>query len=96
MEQTGGRLLRNAGSWYEHQSVMMVITNEGEVLGASIGPGSNSQYISLTKLKKIQRLLLDLKLSTMIMTFIIWRLKILVTLEGIGKITIKFKISNEI
>ena len=52
MEQTGGRLLRTAGSWYQHGFVYDGFTNEGEVLGASIGPGSNSQYISLTKLKK--------------------------------------------
>jgi hypothetical protein len=49
MEQTGGRLLRDAGSWYRHWSVFDGFTNRGEVIGAGIGPGSNSQYISLTK-----------------------------------------------
>ena len=32
MEQTASRLLRNAGSWYEHGGLMTVILNEGEVL----------------------------------------------------------------
>ena len=40
MEQTASRLLRNAGSWYEHGWTYDGYTNEGEVLGAGIGPGS--------------------------------------------------------
>ena len=36
------RLIRNAGSWYEHYYVYDGYTNKGEVLGSSIGPGSNS------------------------------------------------------
>ena len=62
MEQTGGRLLRNAGSWYAHSFVYDGFTNEGEVLGASIGPGSNSQYISLTKLKENSKITLGLEI----------------------------------
>lgn len=46
LEQTGGRLLRSAGSWYHHSWVNHGYTNYGEVLGARIGPGSNSQYLS--------------------------------------------------
>jgi hypothetical protein len=34
MEQTASRLLRNAGSWYEHGWTFDGYTNEGEVLGA--------------------------------------------------------------
>jgi hypothetical protein len=49
LEQTGGRLLRNAGSWYTHFMVNAGYTNRGEVLGAGIGPGSNSHYLSLVK-----------------------------------------------
>ncbi len=54
MEQTGGRLLRNGLSWYIHSRVRHGYTNNGEVLGASIGPGSNAHYISMawTKGKK--------------------------------------------
>jgi len=49
LEQTGGKLLRNAGSWYMHSAVYDGYTNNGEVLGAGIGPGSNSHYFSVTK-----------------------------------------------
>ena len=38
MEQTGGRLIRNAGSWYMHYRVYHGYTNNGEVMGAGIGP----------------------------------------------------------
>ena len=56
MEQTGGRLLRNAGSWYEHTYVYDGYTNKGEVLGSSIGPGSNSHYVSLNKINEIEKI----------------------------------------
>tara|TARA_R110001592_G_scaffold296187_1_gene566545 strand:- start:10801 stop:12477 length:1677 start_codon:yes stop_codon:yes gene_type:complete len=54
LEQTGGRLLRDAGSWYLHGGVTQGYTHNGEVLGASIGPGSNVHYLSVawTKGKK--------------------------------------------
>ena len=51
MEQTASRLLRNAGSWYEHGWVYDGHTNRGEVLGSSIGPGSNSHYISINRIR---------------------------------------------
>ena len=50
MEQTAGRLIRNAGSWYEHPWVKDGYTHKGEVLGSGIGPGSNSHYISINKI----------------------------------------------
>lgn len=50
MEQSASRILRNAGSWYEHGWVYDGYTNKGEVLGSSIGPGSNSHYISLDRI----------------------------------------------
>ena len=56
MEQTASRLLRNAGSWYEHSWVFDGYTNEGEVLGASIGPGSNSHYFSISRIKEKEKL----------------------------------------
>ena len=58
LQQTSSRLLREAGSWYRHSYVYHGYTNYGEVLGASIGPGSNSQYISLTKFDKLNSLTL--------------------------------------
>ena len=56
MEQTASRLIRNAGSWYEHPYIFHGYTNRGEVLGSSIGPGSNSHYISLSKVKFNERI----------------------------------------
>lgn len=54
MEQTGSRLIRNAGSWYEHNYVYDGYTNKGEVLGSSIGPGSNSHYFSLSRIRDME------------------------------------------
>ena len=56
MEQNATRLLRNAGSWYEHFYIYDGYTNKGEVLGSSIGPGSNSHYISVNKIKLNQKI----------------------------------------
>ena len=56
MEQTASRLVRNAGSWYMHNRVYHGYTNNGEVMGAGIGPGSNSQYFSISKISENQRL----------------------------------------
>lgn len=52
MEQSGGRLLRGGGSWYRHAFVRHGYTNKGEVLGASIGPGSNSNFLSFKRISK--------------------------------------------
>ena len=56
MEQTAGRLLRSAGSWYEHGYTTDGYTNEGEVLGAGIGPGSNSHYFALSRIRGKEKL----------------------------------------
>ena len=56
MEQTASRLLRNAGSWYEHGWAYDGYTNEGEVLGAGIGPGSNSHYFALNRIRDKEKL----------------------------------------
>ena len=56
MEQNASRLVRNAGSWYEHSYVYDGYTNRGEVLGSSIGPGSNSHYFSLNRINKNQKI----------------------------------------
>ena len=60
MEQTPSRLLRDASSWYMHSRVRHGFTNNGEVMGASIGPGSNSQYFGISKLNEKQRIGLGL------------------------------------
>ena len=56
MEQTASRLLRNAGSWYEHTWSYDGYTNEGEVLGAGIGPGSNSHYFAINRIRDKEKL----------------------------------------
>ncbi|MDB4011051.1 capsule assembly Wzi family protein [Polaribacter sp.] len=55
MQQTSSRLLRNAGSWYVHGNVRHGYTNNGEVLGAGIGPGGNSQYFEVAMIDKLDR-----------------------------------------
>ena len=56
MEQTAGRLIRNAESWYEHSWVLDGYTNNGEVLGSAIGPGSNSHYFSFNRIKNYEKI----------------------------------------
>jgi len=56
MEQNASRLVRNAGSWYQHGYTMDGYTNEGEVLGAGIGPGSNSHYFALNRIRDKEKL----------------------------------------
>ena len=55
MQQTSSRLLRDAGSWYVHSKVRHGYTNNGEVMGASIGPGSNSQYFEFAMIDKLDK-----------------------------------------
>ena len=62
MEQTASRLIRNAGSWYEHPYTVDGFTNNGEVLGAGIGPGSNSHYFALNRIKKEEKIGLALEI----------------------------------
>jgi len=62
MEQTASRLLRNAGSWYEHTYVYDGYTNRGEVIGSSIGPGSNSHYFSINRINNDEKIGLGLEI----------------------------------
>ena len=55
MQQASTSSVRNAGSWYEHGSVRHGYTNNGEVMGAGIGPGSNSHYLELAMIDKLDR-----------------------------------------
>ena len=56
MEQTASRLVRSAGSWYRHRYVFDGYTNNGEVLGAGIGPGSNSHYFAVNRIRNKEKL----------------------------------------
>ncbi len=62
MEQNASRLVRNAGSWYEHWYVYDGYTNRGEVLGSSIGPGSNSHYFSLNRIRHNEKIGIGLEI----------------------------------
>ncbi|MDB2426523.1 capsule assembly Wzi family protein [Flavobacteriaceae bacterium] len=55
MQPSSSRRLRGAGSWYGHGAVRHGYTNNGEVMGAGIGPGSNSQYFELAMIDKLDR-----------------------------------------
>jgi hypothetical protein len=55
MQQTSSRLLRDAGSWYTHHKLRHGYTNNGEVMGAAIGPGSNSQYFEFAMTDKLDK-----------------------------------------
>jgi hypothetical protein len=55
MQPSSSQRLRGAGSWYEHGSVRHGYTNNGEVMGAGIGPGSNSHYLELAMIDKLDR-----------------------------------------
>ena len=55
MQQTSSRLLRDAGSWYMHGNVRHGYTNNGEVMGAGIGPGSNSQYFEFSLIDELDK-----------------------------------------
>ena len=48
-------LIRAAQSWYTHDYVRQGYTHNGQVLGAGIGPGSNSQMLSIAWVKGLKR-----------------------------------------
>ncbi len=47
---------RSGGSWYLHHQIVSGYTNEGQMLGAGIGPGSNSQTLNVSWVKKLKTL----------------------------------------
>ncbi len=51
LELSAANLITNAESWYTNNYVRQGFTNNGKVLGAGIGPGSNSQTIDISWLK---------------------------------------------
>lgn len=62
MGQTGSRLVREAGSWYKHSYVNGGFTNHGEILGSAIGPGSNSHYFALNRIRSKEKIGLALEI----------------------------------
>lgn len=51
-------LIQNAQSWYLHDHVRQGYTHRGQVLGAGIGPGSNSQMVGIAWVKGIRKVAL--------------------------------------
>ena len=88
LEQTAGRLVRNAGSWYRHYNVYHGYTNYGEVIGASIGPGSNSHYISISKIDDFNKYGIAFEVIDQDNDFFHFALKTQMILEECGKIII--------
>ena len=62
MEQSASRVVRQTGSWYQHAWVYDGYTNKGEVLGSSIGPGSNSHYFSINRIRRNEKIGLGLEI----------------------------------
>lgn len=52
LEQSLAQRNRFAGVWYTSRRVLQGFTNEGEVLGAAVGPGSSGQAIEVNYLSK--------------------------------------------
>jgi hypothetical protein len=48
LQQSADRIVRPAGAWYEHGIVLHGYTQMGQVIGASIGPGGNSQILDFS------------------------------------------------
>ena len=50
LDMTSDRILRNEGSWYRHSIVRSGYTQQGQVIGAGIGPGGSSQVIDVASI----------------------------------------------
>jgi hypothetical protein len=56
MQAPTAELIRDPDSWYTHRFVRQGYTNLGRVLGAGIGPGSNSQTMEISWVKGMKRI----------------------------------------
>jgi hypothetical protein len=61
LQETNPTDIRNANSWYVNNYVRQGYTNRGEVLGAGIGPGGNSQTVDVSWVKGLKRLGIQLE-----------------------------------
>lgn len=61
MQAPTAELIREPDSWYTHRFVRQGYTNLGRVLGAGIGPGSNSQTMEVSWVKGLKRIGLRLE-----------------------------------
>ncbi len=56
LSQSVDKLVRGAGSWYEHYQVNDGHTNQGQILGAGTGPGGNLQSVEISWISKLNKL----------------------------------------
>jgi len=56
MQLPTAALIQTASSWYTHPFVRHGYTNQGQVLGSGIGPGSNSQMADISWVKGFSKL----------------------------------------
>ena len=56
MAQSNSYVLRNAGNWYIHGTVLQGLTNEKQILGAGSGIGNNVQTFSAAWYKGVKKL----------------------------------------
>lgn len=54
-------LIQQSRSWYTHEFVRQGFTHEGQLLGASVGPGGNSQRLDISWIKKQTRIGIELE-----------------------------------
>ncbi|MDB5206305.1 MAG: capsule assembly Wzi family protein [Flavisolibacter sp.] len=64
LQRTPTAQLRGSPTWYIHHQVRDGYTNQGQVIGAGIGPGGGSQTIGLNLIKGIQKTGLQLERVT--------------------------------
>ncbi|WP_265834937.1 capsule assembly Wzi family protein [Pedobacter sp. MR22-3] len=61
LERSATTQLRDYPTWYIHGQVLDGYTNQGQVLGAGIGPGSNLQTLDVSWVKGLKRIGLQLE-----------------------------------
>lgn len=61
LQETNVSDINNANSWYVNKYIRQGYTNRGEVLGAGIGPGANSQTLDISWVKGLKRLGIQLE-----------------------------------
>ncbi len=59
-------------SWYTHPFISQGYTNEGQVMGASIGPGSNSETLNLSWVKGLKRIGINVERVTYNNDFVLY------------------------
>jgi hypothetical protein len=64
MQQPPSWPLLSAGSWYVHSRAIQGYTNEGQIMGATLGLGGNGQTMRISKIDALKILSLQLNRVT--------------------------------